>query len=90
MKLEYKIMIGIAIVVIVGFTIIAIVLEKKFKNDWNEYCESEGLQEGCIPMDECVKECNDLGKTYLKFEGGGFFDSDDCWCLKNSETIQIW
>ena len=58
--------------------------------EWNNLCAKKGLQNKCTPIDECTADCNGFEKQYYKFEGGGIFDDDNCWCKTNDKTEQIW
>ena len=61
----------------------------KIKTMWDNQCSELGLSKKCDSIDVCKKDCEDLDKTYYRFEGGGF-SGFNCWCLtEDKNTIQI-
>jgi hypothetical protein len=53
----------------------------------NAICFEHGLEAGCTSNDICALDCEELNKTYYKFEPGR---DDNCWCRVGDSTEQIW
>jgi len=62
----------------------------KTRQEWRNECFARGLPDKCTSIDECKKNCVDLGKGYYKTELGGLFGETNCWCKEDNETVMIW
>jgi len=55
----------------------------------NDWCKIQNITYCYIQTPECFNNCQNLGLKYFRFDNSGF-GSNECWCLKNGEPIQIW
>lgn len=87
---EWKVKFLIILIFVFAIYIIGstIVLRWAFSKD-NEKCINRGLPKGCKQVDYCMKDCEDLGKEYFKYDSGGF-GSSECWCKLNGDIQQVW
>ena len=47
----------------------------------NSWCASEPSR--------CIVSCEQFNATYFTFDSGGF-DSNECWCVKDGNPLQIY
>ena len=90
MNKTFKQIIIVVIIVMIAWAICSYFISKHFSNEWKEVCEERGLSEKCTGTDECKKGCNDLNKQFFRYESGGLFANEECWCLESKNTVQIW
>lgn len=89
MNKELKVALGIGFIVGIVFLSVFYFVNKSLINDWNEYCDNKGLPDKCTLEDECKKDCNDLGNDFFKLGDCGW-NCNNCWCLINNTSTQIW
>lgn len=88
---------GIAAIIIILGIVIVIKIVITFPANLDEKLQQQCIKDGyeCPhtlrkeAYKGCSDDCKKIGLVYYKYEHS-VFASDECWCLNQKQTIQVW